>query len=129
MNWFMVVLKKYADFTGRARRSEYWYFFLIYIGIAIVLGIIDGMIGSTAFGNLGLLSGLLLLGLFLPSIAVAVRRLHDIGKSGWWLLLGFVPIVGGLVLLYFAFQDSQPGVNLFGPNPKNQLAAPEVNPA
>ncbi len=79
--------------------------------IAIVVGIVDGVTG------LGVLSPLYSLALLIPSIAVAIRRLHDVGKSGWWLLLGFVPLVG-LVLLYFMVQDSQPGGNEYGPNPK-----------
>ena len=111
MNWFIEALKKYAVFTGRSRRKEYWFFVLFYILLAIALGIVDGVTG------LGVLSPLLTLALLVPSIAVSIRRLHDVGKSGWWLLLGFVPLVG-LVLLYFMVQDSQPGGNEYGPNPK-----------
>lgn len=111
MNWFIEALKKYAVFTGRSRRKEYWFFVLFSILIAIVVGIVDGVTG------LGVLSPLYSLALLIPSIAVAIRRLHDVGKSGWWLLLGFVPLVG-LVLLYFMVQDSQPGGNEYGPNPK-----------
>ena len=111
MNWFIEALKKYAVFTGRSRRKEYWFFVLFYLLIAIVLGTVDGVTG------LGVLSPLGTLALLVPSIAVAIRRLHDVGKSGWWLLLGFVPLVG-LVLLYFMVQDSQPGGNEYGPNPK-----------
>ena len=111
MNWFITALKKYAVFTGRSRRKEYWFFVLFYLLIAIALGIVDGVTG------LGVLSPLGTLALLVPSIAVAIRRLHDVGKSGWWLLLGLVPLVG-LVLLYFMVQDSQPGGNEYGPNPK-----------
>ena len=112
MNWFIEALKKYAVFTGRSRRKEYWYFFLFNILIAIALGIVDGVVGSSP-----LFGGLYSLAILIPGIAVSIRRLHDVGKSGWWLLLGFVPLVG-LVLLYFMVQDSQPGGNEYGPNPK-----------
>ena len=112
MNWFMEVLKKYAVFSGRARRKEYWFFVLFYVIISIVLGIIDAVIGTVI---LGALFGLALL---VPSIAVTVRRLHDTGRTGWWVLIGFVPVVGWIVLLVFMFMDSQPGDNQYGPNPK-----------
>ena len=105
MNWFIEALKKYAVFTGRSRRKEYWFFALFYILIAIVLGIVDGVIG------LGMLSPLGTLALLVLSLAVSIRRLHDTGKSGWWLLVPVVPIV-------FMLQDSQPGGNEYGPNPK-----------
>ena len=96
---------KYATFEGRARRSEYWYFGLFGFVVGLVLGWIPvvGMLISLAF--------------LLPSIAVGVRRLHDVGKSGWWYLLVFVPIAN-LVLIYFYILDSQAGTNEYGPNPK-----------
>ena len=113
MNWYIEVLKKYAVLTGRARRKEYWYFYLFSILSAIVLGIVDGLAGSS-----GLFGELYALVIVIPSIAVSIRRLHDIGKSGWWLLILLVPLVGVIVLLIFAVQDSQPGKNDYGPNPK-----------
>ncbi|MDF1484370.1 DUF805 domain-containing protein [Ramlibacter sp. H39-3-26] len=123
MNWFLVALKKYATFSGRAQRAEYWYFVLFYLIIFVVLSIIDGLTGSfSADAGLGLLGGLLTLALFIPSLAVTVRRLHDTGRSGWWLLIAFVPLVGAIVLLVFTVQDSAAGDNAYGPNPKGSAA-------
>ena len=96
-------LAGYVKFSGRASRSEYWWFVLFYFLVALV---------SAFLGHI--ISGLVALALFLPSLAVAVRRLHDIGKSGWWILIGFVPLVGWLILLYFAVQPSQDGANDYG---------------
>jgi len=119
MNWYLGVLKKYADFGGRARRTEYWMFTLFNVIISAVLGFIDGAMGHhAAAGSIGILSGIYLLAVLLPSIAVSVRRLHDTSRSGWWLLIAFVPIIGGLVLLVFMVLDSTPGANEYGPNPK-----------
>jgi uncharacterized membrane protein YhaH (DUF805 family) len=106
------VLTQYATFTGRARRSEYWWFALAYAVTYFVAALIDGALGTTLFT---VVVGLALL---VPSLAVAVRRLHDIGKSGWWLLIGLVPLVGSIIVLVFACQDSQPGTNQYGPSPK-----------
>ncbi len=119
MNWYLEVLKKYAVFGGRARRKEYWYFYLFNILIFIVLSIIDGVTGTLVPGaGLGLLGGLYSLAVLIPEFAVAVRRFHDIGKSGWWLLIALVPLVGAIVFLVFMVKDSQPGENQYGPNPK-----------
>ena len=103
-----VVMQKYANFSGRAIRSEYWWFILAYIIAYLVLAIVDYVLGAQ------LLTAILSLGLLIPSIAVGVRRLHDLDKSGWWLLLGFVPIVG-LILIYWFAQPGTPGANRFGP--------------
>lgn len=117
MNWYTDVLKnKYATFTGRARRQEYWMFFLINLLIALAIGVIDGMIG---WGVLGFLYTLAVL---IPSIAIAVRRLHDTGRSGWWVLIGLVPFIGWIILLVFLVLDSQPVDNAYGPNPKTVAA-------
>jgi len=119
MNWYLEVLKKYADFNGRARRKEYWMFFLFNIIISIALIIVDGILGTSAApGAMGLFGAIYLLALLIPGIAVAVRRLHDTGRSGWWILIGLVPFVGGIVLIVFLVQDSTPGENQFGKNPK-----------
>ena len=102
-----------------AGRKEYWYFLLFNTLITIVLGIIDGVIGSFSLeAGIGLLGGLYGLAILIPCIAVFVRRLHDIGKSGWWWFIGLVPIVGAIVLLLFMVRDSQQGENQYGPNPK-----------
>ena len=119
MNWYLTVLKKYAVFSGRARRKEYWFFVLFNVIIAIVLSVIDGVAGTmSADTGFGLLSGLYSLAVLIPGIAVAVRRLHDRGRSGWWLLIAFIPLIGAIVLLVFFVQDSEAGDNDYGPNPK-----------
>lgn len=113
MNWYIEALKKYTVFIGRARRKEYWMFFLINVIISIVLSIIEAFIGIS-----GVLSGLYSLAVLVPVIAVSVRRLHDTNRNGWWLFIALVPIVGAIVILVFAVQDSQPGENQYGSNPK-----------
>lgn len=117
MNWYLEVLKKYTVFQGRAHRTEYWMFVLFNFIFGMVLGIIDGIIGTG-----GILYSIYALAVLLPTLAVSVRRLHDIGKSGWWLLIGLVPVIGVVVLLIFALLDSQPGSNTYGPSPKEQAA-------
>ena len=123
MNWFVAVLKKYAEFSGRARRAEYWYFVLFYVLIFFALSIVDGVAGTfdDEFG-VGLLGGLFVLGTFIPSLAVTVRRLHDTDRSGWWILLNLVPLVGGIIVLVFTCLDGTSGDNRFGPNPKAAAA-------
>ena len=119
MNWYLEVLKKYAVFSGRARRKEYWYFFLFNIIISIVLAIIDRVTGSfSAEAGMGLLGGIYSLAILIPGIAVSVRRLHDTERSGWWLLIGLIPLLGAIVLIIFMVQDSNTGENQYGANPK-----------
>jgi len=113
MEWYLTVLKKYAEFSGRARRKEYWFFVLFNIIISFVLGLVDGFVGLG-----GVLGGIYALAVLIPSIAVGVRRLHDTGRSGWWLLIGLVPIIGLIVLIVFMVGDSESGSNQYGPNPK-----------
>ncbi|GMQ91928.1 MAG: hypothetical protein BMS9Abin11_1243 [Gammaproteobacteria bacterium] len=113
MHWYLDVLKKYAVFDGRAQRTEYWMFFLFNIIISIILTVIENAIGLPL-----VLSGLYFLAILLPSIGVAIRRLHDTGRSGWWLLIALIPFVG-IVLLIFMVLDSQSGDNEYGPNPKS----------
>jgi uncharacterized membrane protein YhaH (DUF805 family) len=126
MNWYLVALKKYAVFAGRARRKEFWFFTLFNVLIAVTLAMIDMYTGTfDEEVGLGLLSGLYALAMIVPSIAVTVRRLHDTDRSGWWYLLVFVPLIGGLVILVFMFLDGTPGSNRFGPNPKEE-AGPGV---
>jgi uncharacterized membrane protein YhaH (DUF805 family) len=117
MNWYIEVLKKYAVFDGRAQRTEYWMFFLFNIIITIVLSLIDGL-----FGISGVLSGIYGLAVLIPGIAVSIRRLHDTNRSGWWLLIGLVPVIGTIVLIVFMVQDSQPDANQYGSNPKAATA-------
>ncbi len=119
MNWYLAVLKKYATISGRATRSEYWYFVLFNALITIALIVLDKVTGTyNADVGLGAVSGLYSLAVLIPSVAVAIRRLHDTGRSGWWFLLAFIPLVGALILLFFMVQDSQAMTNKYGENPK-----------
>lgn len=120
MNWYLDVVKnKYSVFTGRAQRQEFWYFILFYFLIYFALSVIDQVTGAfDEETGTGLLSGLYMLAMLVPSLAVGARRLHDIGRSGWWQLLMLIPIIGGLILIFFFVQDSQPGDNQYGSNPK-----------
>jgi uncharacterized membrane protein YhaH (DUF805 family) len=110
------VLSKYVTFSGRARRSEYWFWALAVFIAGIVTNLIDRGLGTEP-GRVGLVSGLLGLATFLPNLAVTVRRLHDTSRSGWWVLIGLIPLVGAIVLIVFAVQDSH-GDNEYGPSPK-----------
>ena len=119
MNWYLHVLKNYATFSGRARRKEYWMFFLISALISIVLTLLDILLGTYSMEyEVGLFSGLYSLLILIPSIAVVVRRLHDTDRSGWWILISLIPLIGVIVLFVFICLDSQPGTNRFGANPK-----------
>lgn len=120
MNWYLIALKKYAVFTGRSSRSEYWYFVLFYILLTIAFTFIDVMIGTyDTVAAIGLFSGVFALAMLIPQLAVAVRRLHDTDRSGWWILIGLIPLIGAIVLLVFTVQDSTPGENQYGSNPKS----------
>lgn len=112
MNWYLHVLKNYATFSGRATRSEYWYFVLFSSIVSIILAIIDAGINTG-----GILNGIYTLAVLLPSIAVGIRRLHDINKSGWWWLLCFIPLIGAIILIIFFCTDSKED-NKYGMNPK-----------
>jgi uncharacterized membrane protein YhaH (DUF805 family) len=120
MNWYMTVLQRYADFSGRAMRIEYWMFFLFNFLIAFAIGFVFGLAGLPDVANvLGLIYSLAVL---IPGIAVGVRRLHDTNRSGWWLLIGLIPIIGAVVLIIFFVQDSGAD-NQYGPNPKGVTSA------
>ena len=114
MNWYISVLKQYAVFSGRARRTEYWMFVLCNVIVMLLLGMMDKLIG----GDNELISSIYSLAVLLPSLAVAARRLHDTDRSAWWLLLGLIPIIGTLVLIYFMVCNGQQGPNRFGDDPK-----------
>jgi len=114
MNWYVTAFKKYVEFSGRATRSEYWFFMLFYFLWLIVAAFIDASTGENGYGTASLVIVLVHL---LPAIAVSARRLHDIGKTGWWLLLNFIPLIGPVVLFIFAVLDSDDD-NIYGPNPK-----------
>ena len=123
MNWYLAVLKNYVGFSGRARRMEYWMFWLINLIVTIVLICVDYMMGTAnPMTGLGMLSGLYALAVFLPNLAVCVRRLHDTDRSGWWILISLIPLIGLIVLLVFLFSDGTPGDNKYGPSPKAAAA-------
>jgi len=119
MNWYLQVLKKYAEFGGRARRKEYWMFALFNIIFLIVAMILDNVLGTTV-GVLpyGVFYFLYALAVLLPGLAVGVRRLHDVGKSGWMMLIVLIPLIGAIWLLVLVCTDSQAGSNKWGENPK-----------
>ena len=129
MDMMFEPLKKYAQFTGRSRRKEYWMFFLFTFVVSFVLQILAGMLSGGRSEN-GMPSGLgmvvfivlclFALAILIPSIALAFRRLHDTNRSAWWLLIGLVPFIGGIVLLVFYVMDGTPGPNKFGPDPKGR---------
>lgn len=117
MNWYIYAIKNYFNFSGRARRKEYWMFSLISAIIALVLSVIDAVIGITLFTSLYSLFVLI------PNLSITFRRLHDINKSAWWLLISIIPIVGAIVLLVFSVQPGTVGVNNYGDDPKNTYVA------
>lgn len=114
MSWYLKVLQNYAVFDGRARRKEYWMFALVNFCVSLLLTLVD----LAAFGGLQILSGIYGLAILVPSIAVSVRRLHDIGKSGWYLFISLIPLIGGIWLLILTVTDSDEGANQYGENPK-----------
>ncbi len=140
MDWMLMPLRRYADFSGRSRRKEYWMYFLFVIIVSVVLHIVDRalglgggssssmstagpQIGAGASYHAGVLGIIFSLATLVPSIAVGVRRLHDTDRSGWWLLIAFVPFIGAIVLLVFFLLDGTPGPNRFGANPKDPTPA------
>ncbi|OBX04754.1 membrane protein [Gallibacterium genomosp. 3] len=127
MNWYLLTIKKYAVFQGRARRKEFWMFVLFNILFSFILGVVDALIGTYNWqSDTGLLSSIYSLFVILPNLAVTTRRLHDINRSGWWQLLYLIPIIGWLVLLYFFVSKGNIGANRFGEDPKqNNLNTPD----
>ncbi|MUG32923.1 MULTISPECIES: DUF805 domain-containing protein [Psychrobacter] len=131
MDWFLDVIKnKYAKFSGRARRKEYWmfqlfcYIFLCLIFLLTAIGLYINntgsfpVLGSILMGIGSIILTVFMFGLIIPSLALTIRRLHDIGRSGWWILIVAIPYVGPIVLLVFCCLDSESGTNKYGPNPK-----------
>ncbi|MFO8030746.1 MAG: DUF805 domain-containing protein [Cyclonatronaceae bacterium] len=116
MHWYMEVLKQYAVFGGRSRRTEFWMFMLFHLLILLVLWIVDGLAGAS-----GMLPAGYTLAVLLPALAVSVRRLHDTDRSGWWLLAAFFPLLGVIVLLLFMVQEGDPKSNQYGPSPKQYI--------
>lgn len=119
MNYYSICLSKFADFSGRARRREYWTFALVNCLIALLL-----MTLGLAFGEDSPASNIMVtifyLIMLVPNLSVSVRRLHDIGKSGWYMFLSLIPLIGGLILLTWSLMDSEPGENQYGKNPKEE---------
>lgn len=115
-----MVIKNYASFKGRARRKEYWMFTLFTALFGIVAMILDSVLGSNIEPlPYGFIYFIYILATFLPALGVFVRRLHDLGKSGWWFLIGLVPIIGSIWLLVLLCTNGQAGENKYGPDPKN----------
>lgn len=113
MDWYLKVLKNYVGFSGRARRKEYWMFVLFNVIISAILGIVEFLMGTPT-----VLTGIYSLAILLPSLALGFRRLHDTGKSAWWILIGLIPLIGAIVLLVFYCQESEFKDNRYGANPK-----------
>lgn len=119
MNWYIKVLQNYSNFKGRARRTEFWMFALTN-AIFILCAIFVDNVTELTFDNMdyGIITTLYWLFIFIPSLAVAVRRLHDTGKSGWMLLVSLIPVIGSIWLIVLYCTDSEQGTNGYGPNPK-----------
>ena len=129
LDYYKSVIKdNYANFSERARRKEYWGFVVINLVATIIAAILDNILGITISPEIpyGPIYGIYTLAVIIPSLAVAVRRLHDVGKSGWFLLIALIPLVGAIWLLVLYFTDGQPGNNAYGPNPKNPTEGNEV---
>ena len=124
MEWYTEVLKKYAVFQGRARRQEFWMFFLFNTMFYLLAAVVDNIIG-TRYQDMwyGIFYTLYSLAMLIPSLAVEIRRLHDVGKSGWWLFISLIPLIGAIWLFVLLVTDSQPGENQYGPNPKEVAEA------
>jgi len=121
MTDFLNAMKKYAVFTGRARRREFWMFQLFYFLLSLPFIVIDVLLGASGDGQhtpILLLTSLFSLAMILPSFAVNIRRLHDVGRSGWWCFLGLIPLVGPITIFIFHVEDSQSGRNKWGDSPK-----------
>jgi uncharacterized membrane protein YhaH (DUF805 family) len=120
MQWYIDVLKKYTVFSGRARRKEYWMFVLFSFIVSVVLSILDRVLGLNYGPNdsSGWLQTIYGLAVLLPSIAVAIRRMHDTNRSGWWILINLIPCVGFIWFIVLAAQEGTAGDNQYGPDPK-----------
>ena len=120
MEWYLKVMKEnFSNFSGRARRKEYWMFILFNMIFGFVAMLLDNLLGiADPVIGYGAIYGLYTLALIIPGIAVAVRRLHDLGKSGWMLLIAFIPLIGAIWLIVLMCTDSNAGENQYGANPK-----------
>jgi uncharacterized membrane protein YhaH (DUF805 family) len=116
MNWYLKVLRQYADFEGRASRTEFWMFVLFNLIFSIAANVLDYL-----FGTNYVFSGIYNLAVLIPSLAVSVRRLHDINKSGWMILVGLIPVIGAIWLLILFIMEGTPGENQYGANPEEDV--------
>jgi uncharacterized membrane protein YhaH (DUF805 family) len=123
MAWYLLAWQRATDFSGRSRRTEYWMFQLFNFLAAVLLGSLAFGYGALfgekdGFNMFAMCMGVFGVISFIPALAITIRRLHDIGRSGWWYLIAFVPLIGGLILIVFTLLDSDPDRNEYGPNPK-----------
>lgn len=119
MQWYAKVLCQYADFNGRARRTEYWMFALVSVIVGLLLALVDEVVFvGPGLSTTGWLATAYSVALIVPTLAVGARRLHDTGRSGWWLLIGLIPLIGTIVLVVFFALEGQRSSNAFGPDPK-----------
>ncbi|KFF19719.1 MULTISPECIES: DUF805 domain-containing protein [Chryseobacterium] len=123
MKWYLKALKQYADFTGRARRTEYWMYLLFNTIFVIIATLLDNLLGLKFYQDMpyGFIYMVYALATFIPGLAVLVRRLHDVDKSGWWFFISLIPIVGAIWLLILLFTEGTPGTNQYGVNPKENF--------
>lgn len=112
-NYYLEAFQKYADFDGRTRRKEFWWFFLFNIIAMMIVKIVDN-----SMDGLEVLGKIYFLAVLIPTIAISIRRLHDTNHSGWWILINFIPVVGNIIFLVFLLTDSYPTKNQYGENPK-----------
>jgi uncharacterized membrane protein YhaH (DUF805 family) len=119
MQWYAKVLRQYADFNGRARRTEYWMFTLVSVIVGLVLGLVDEVVFvGPGLSTTGWLHTIYSVAVLVPTLAVSARRLHDTGRSGWWLLIGLIPLIGVVVLIVFFALEGRRSCNAYGPDPK-----------
>lgn len=109
------VLNRYVQFSGRARRSEYWYWILFILLVSIALSVVDGVIFGFGDSDFSIFGPLFSLATFLPSLAVGFRRMHDTGRSAWWLLIGFIPLIGAIILIFWFAKRGEEHANQYGP--------------
>lgn len=119
MSWFRMALQNYVVFSGRSRRAEFWWFNLVFVIVYCALSLVDVVTGTfDADNGIGLTSGIFLLAMLPPALSVSVRRMHDIDRTGWWVLLSLIPLLGGAVIMLFAMIDGTRGGNRYGADPK-----------
>ena len=124
--YFTDILRyKYSKFTGRASRKEYWMFFLFFCVFVFMFAVLDDTLGLKGVRGVGILGLIFYLAVFIPSVAIAVRRLHDTDKSGWWMFFLAIPGLGSIIILIFMLLNSTPGANKYGPNPY-EVSNPDI---